>query len=266
MQYSEMPPTREASVDPVYRMPQTREPSPMPVWNDPNCYTMNGEFVANTQNYGEQSWNANCAMNGAQFARQSGPQGRAFVRRSSRDAPAMPAMQVMQPGMQSAPVMQPDGKPSPYQTVLLVPQNQPVLFVQPGQTGPIITGGSGVPMPGQVMPYPVQSVPMMQAPHMMSGMPTPSAEPSPQQPSAPASDATPEPDEKAQWKSNGRNKNRGYFKSDSGLSKMSGDQKAALAKYIFDFMVKKGFTSPEGYLIVDVFSEVWKEMGDSAEG
>jgi hypothetical protein len=124
------------------------------------------------------------------------------------------------------------------------------------------------PMNG-VMPYPVQTVPMM-APHMMSGMPTPSVEPPPPPPMpSAASDATPEPDAKAdptQWKSNGRHKNRGYFKSDSGLNRMSGEQKDALAKYIFDLMVQKNFTSPEGYLIVDVFSEVWKEMGDSAEG
>jgi hypothetical protein len=169
--------------------------------------------------------------------------------------------------------MQPDGTPAvvagpagaaPYQTVLLVPQNQPVLFVNPGShpgSHPVMAG----PHSG-VMPFHVQQVSMMPPAPMMSGMPTPIAEPIPQQPSAAASDATPEPEQPAQSKSNGRSKNRGYFKSDSGLSKMSGDQKAALAKYIFDFMVKKGFTSPEGYLIVDVFSEVWKEMGDSAEG
>ena len=51
---------------------------------------------------------------------------------------------------------------------------------------------------------------------------------------------------------------------------MSAEQKEALCKYIYDFMVQKGFTSQEGYLIVDIFSEVWKDMwkdlDDNAEG
>jgi hypothetical protein len=163
--------------------------------------------------------------------------------------------------------MQPDVNPpaQPYQTVLIVPQNQPVLFVRPGQNGTVVPA-NGIPMNnGGVMPYPVQTMPMMQAPHMQnrSGMSMPGAEPTTAQSEA-ASDAT--PDEERPVGKHGKNKGRGYFKSDSGFNKMSAEQKEALCKYIFDFMVKKNFTSQEGYLIVDVFSEVWKDMGDSAEG
>ena len=45
------------------------------------------------------------------------------------------------------------------------------------------------------------------------------------------------------------------------LDKLSADQKEALCKYIFNAMAEKGLTSHDGYLLVDVFSEVWKEMG-----
>jgi hypothetical protein len=44
---------------------------------------------------------------------------------------------------------------------------------------------------------------------------------------------------------------------------MSEDQKEALCKYIYAVMKEKGFTSPEGYLIVDVFTDVWKDLGTS---
>jgi hypothetical protein len=47
---------------------------------------------------------------------------------------------------------------------------------------------------------------------------------------------------------------------------MSDEQKEAICKYIYDVMVQKEFTSPDGYLIVDVFTEVWKDVGDTAEG
>merc|ERR1719163_1449047 len=71
--------------------------------------------------------------------------------------------------------------------------------------------------------------------------------------------------EQTELKSSGKTKNR-HLKSDSAFNKMSSEQKQALCKYIYDFMVAKELTSQEGYLIVDVFSEVWKDMGDSAEG
>jgi hypothetical protein len=260
---------REASVDP-YHMPSTREPSLEPVWKN----NVNTDFSAwkeeyVSEQYAQQSmahqWSGAatpCAANEAHFTRQNQALGREMIRTSSRDMSSM----------------QPDVNPSaqPYQTVLLVPQNQPVLFVRPGQGGLPQAGipatgipANGIPMNnGGVMPYPFQPVPMMPATQMPSGMPTTSAEPA-TQPNAAASDATPEADEHDQptnWKSNGKNKHRGYFKSDSAFNKMSGEQKEALCKYIFDFMVKKNFTSQEGYLIVDVFSEVWKDMGDSAEG
>jgi hypothetical protein len=43
---------------------------------------------------------------------------------------------------------------------------------------------------------------------------------------------------------------------------MAQGQRDALAKYIYDVMVEKGFTSPEGHLFIDVFAEVWKDVAD----
>ena len=45
---------------------------------------------------------------------------------------------------------------------------------------------------------------------------------------------------------------------------MSAEQKEALCKYIYDVMLQKGFTSPDGYLLVDVLTEVWKDGGMGA--
>jgi hypothetical protein len=38
-----------------------------------------------------------------------------------------------------------------------------------------------------------------------------------------------------------------------------------LCKYIYDFMAQKGFTRPDGYLLVDVLGEVCKDMKDCSE-
>jgi hypothetical protein len=66
-------------------------------------------------------------------------------------------------------------------------------------------------------------------------------------------------------KSNGKTRGEGSAKGDA-LSNMSEENKQALAKYIYDFMVDNEFTSPDGYLLVDVLAEVWKDMGDCASG
>lgn len=51
-------------------------------------------------------------------------------------------------------------------------------------------------------------------------------------------------------------------RQDVGLfDNLSTDKKEALCKYIYVLMVEKKFTGPEGYLLVDVFSEVMKELG-----
>jgi hypothetical protein len=52
----------------------------------------------------------------------------------------------------------------------------------------------------------------------------------------------------------------------NGITNMSEENKAALTKYIYEFMVKSRFTSPDGYLLVDVLEELWKEMGDGSSG
>jgi len=45
------------------------------------------------------------------------------------------------------------------------------------------------------------------------------------------------------------------------------DSKDELAKTIFDMMIKKGLTSPQGYMLLDVLSEVWSDLGiNFAEG
>jgi hypothetical protein len=260
-----MPSTREASVDP-YHMPSTREPSLEPVWKN----TWTDEYVAEqyAQPSIQQQWpHEQCAAVSSNQSQNFVPQNQSFAPQSQ-----MASRELVRRSSRNAIPMQPDVNPpaQPYQTVLIVPQNQPVLFVRPGQNGTVVPA-NGIPMNnGGVMPYPVQTMPMMQAPHMQNpsaGMPPsmPGAEPTTAQPSEAASDATPDPEERPVGK-HGKNKGRGYFKSDSGFNKMSAEQKEALCKYIFDFMVKKNFTSQEGYLIVDVFSEVWKDMGDSAEG
>jgi hypothetical protein len=69
----------------------------------------------------------------------------------------------------------------------------------------------------------------------------------------------------ANSKQNGKAKSRGEVKGEAVFDKLSDDQKTELCKYIYDFMLEKKLTSPEGYLIVDVFSEVWKGMDDSAQ-
>merc|ERR1719428_1585859 len=66
-------------------------------------------------------------------------------------------------------------------------------------------------------------------------------------------------------KSNAKTRGEASAKGDA-LSNMSEEKKQALAKYIYDFMLENGFTNPDGYLLVDVLAEVWKDMGDGASG
>lgn len=64
-----------------------------------------------------------------------------------------------------------------------------------------------------------------------------------------------------------KNKARGEASAKGdGINNMSEENKAALTTYIYEFMVKSGFTSPDGYLLVDVLAELWKEMGDGSSG
>jgi hypothetical protein len=265
-------------------MPSTRENSPEPMWNHTaNSYPWNEEYGQYQLNQpSEQQWThaAPCGYPVEHVVQPNQPQGHPLPRRSSREPPAMrhanvnplaQPYQTVMPAMQHAdvnppaqaaqhyqamaPVMHAGVSPQgqAYQTVLIVPQDQPIVFLPREQKPGVMVPMNG----GGVMPFPVQPMPAPPVTHMPSAMPT--------QPDSAASDATSEPDQKAQ-KLNGKTKNRGYLKSDSAFNKMSTAQKEALCKYIYDFMVQKGFTNQEGYLIVDVFSEVWKNMGDDAEG
>jgi hypothetical protein len=230
---SKMPSTRENSPEPLplfdrSDMPSTRENSPEPYWNNANLYKWNDPSV-------QSMWNTHRASIQDHAARHS------LHRRSSRDPPAMTQRQDVNPPVQQ----------QRYQTVLLVPHDQPVLFVRSGQDGNVM-----LPMnTEQAVPLAIQTTPTPVSPTVPSASMT----------------ATPEPEqEQAAAKSNNKTRERGHTKTDSVFNRMSADQKDALCKYVYDLMVHKGFTSQEGYLIVDIFSEVWKEMwqdiDDSAEG
>jgi len=234
---SNMPSTRENSPEPFplldrSELPSTREPSPEPYWNNNDFYKWNDPSV-------QSLWNAQRGFNNEHVAPHSLP------RRSSRDAPVLPREDVNPPVQRIPPV----------QTVLLVPHNQPVLFVRSDQDGNVV-----LPMNAdQVMPVAIQTTP------------TPSKELSTVPfSSMPASPTESEQELTAATKSIGKTKERGHSKGDSVFNRMSADQKEALCKYVYDLMVQKDFTSQEGYLIVDIFSEVWKDMwqdiDDSAEG
>jgi hypothetical protein len=230
---SEMPSTRESSPEPFHYtdhsdMPSTREPSPEPYWNNANLYKWNDPSV-------ESLWRAHRGLNNDHVPQRNLP------RRSSCEPVLMQHEDVNPPAQR-------------LQTVLLVPHNQPVLFVQSDQDGNVI-----LPMTAnQPVSLPLQTTPTLAA------QPTP----------VPSSNmiATPEPEQEqtAPTKSSPKTKDRRHTKGDTMLNKMSAQQKEALCKYVFDLMVQKGFTNQEGYLIVDIFSEVWKDMwediDDSAEG
>ena len=135
-------------------------------------------------------------------------------------------------------------------------------------------GSSGAISSAQVMPSSFQSMPTPSADHAPSGMPSLEKEPSPTLPNplppsgmppAPQQNLSPAPEQKsltgvAQSKQSGKATGSGQVKGEHVLDKLSADQKEALCKYIFNVMAEKGLTSHDGYLLVDVFSEVWKEM------
>ena len=136
-------------------------------------------------------------------------------------------------------------------------------------------GSSGAISSAQVMPSSLQSMPTPSADHVPSGMPSLEKEPSPTLPNplpssgmppAPQQNLSPAPKQKsltgvAQSKQSGKATGSGQVKGEHLLDKLSADQKEALCKYIYQVMAEKGLTSHDGYLLVDVFSEVWKEMG-----
>jgi hypothetical protein len=52
---------------------------------------------------------------------------------------------------------------------------------------------------------------------------------------------------------------------DDFLKNISEQKREALCAYIYDLMTRKGLTSPAGYLVVDVISNVWRDMFTSDE-
>jgi hypothetical protein len=71
-------------------------------------------------------------------------------------------------------------------------------------------------------------------------------------------------------KKSAKGKSGVHGKGSNKFDTLSEAQKEALCQYVYDFMVRKGYTSPDGYLVVDVFAELWKDsffkdMGETAE-
>jgi hypothetical protein len=229
-------------------MPSTRENSPEPMWDYGNHRFWNRDSGYAAEQYQQNALGAGPMQPSVapQSFNHMQSQGHQLPRRSSRDPPA--ARQYVSPPAQ------------PNQPVLFVPQNQRIVFL-PGASP------TGMMLPvnhGGAMPFPFQTMPTPSASHMPSGTSTANKEPLPTKPSAAAADATPTPSVREQKE--GKSKNRRNLKNDSVFSKMSAEKKEALCKYIYELMKGKGFTSQEGYLIVDVFSEVWKDIGDTTEG
>ena len=51
------------------------------------------------------------------------------------------------------------------------------------------------------------------------------------------------------------------------LSQLRADEKRDLAKEVYDTMIKKGFTRPDGYLLMDVYVEIFSGMiGENSQG
>jgi hypothetical protein len=228
-------------------MPSTREPSPEPAfWPMPD--------------YFEQ---IRTATSGRHFL--SPAPASASVRASSREPP------VTQRG---------DMNPRTGQLsqVVLVPvMNQATNNMIPMQNCGVLALGS---FPVQVTPAPLPAdmpssglqtlgkEPSLQQPspfglHSRPSTPTPDEEcvPAPKQKKQPATAHSMQSDDANSDKTTSRKD----VKADGVFDNLSADQKEALCKYIYEFMVNKEFTKSEGYLVIDIFAEVWKGIGDPAE-
>jgi hypothetical protein len=147
---------------------------------------------------------------------------------------------------------------------------------------PLPAPAAMLPMGSRFMYLPV-SVPVTTMPmHLPQGKSTPGnyfalpQQPNPQHvPSSTRTEPAPEPKERkavpvAQSASTGKAKREEATnaKSDGHLSvghfdTMSADQKKAICKYIYDIMIQKEMIDPEGYLVADVFHEVWTVIGSN---
>jgi hypothetical protein len=237
-------------------LPPTREPSPEPLakWDYASYYDFPAEYFAGQQdlqlpnNACRRGWNEEHILHA---------HGRQLPRESSRE----PATRH---GNRN-PLAQ------PYQMVIFVPE--PIFVPSQGDNVMLPMSSAGalhVPLP----PPPPPPPPML---HVPRGVPTVGTKTAPAQPKrAPSSTTHVAPaQEKKEGLKEGEStkeqtaapkKSRRRNKELSAFDTMTADQKEDLCKYIYAFMLEKGFTSPDGYLIVDVFFEVWKEVGDTEEG
>jgi hypothetical protein len=152
----------------------------------------------------------------------------------------------------------------PHQTIVFVPT--PVLVPDQDATAmfPMSHGGlmpSFLAPPG--MPILDTEASLMQ-PNPFPPCATP---PRPEQKCAPAPEQKNHTDvaQSKQSRKAKSGKNEALCKDARVLENLSDDQKGALCKYIYDAMTAKKMTSSEGYLTVDVFSEVWKDLDASPE-
>jgi hypothetical protein len=263
----------ESCLDPN-DIPPTREPSPEPLWQN------RGEFVRNGQNLTEQihvsgrhiptepvakslcSNSSTCRWNEEHsFARQDRFDDRHVPRTSSREPP-------VQRAYASAPSEQ------PHQMVYVVPNQVVVPNHDATMMWQMNSGGA--------MPFSIQTWPTPQQGHETSNVQmllkeesftqscqfpsyrTPASEPQRAQLSEPSTQTPAEP-----MKKSAKGKNvHGEGSSKFGI--LSEGQKEALCQHIYHFMLEKGFTNPDGYLVVDVFAELWKDcffkdLGETAD-
>jgi hypothetical protein len=262
-------PDLESSLDPK-EIPPTREPSPEPLWQN------SGQFVWNGHNLTERihasgrhiptepvakpfcSNSSTCGWNEEQVsARQDRLDGRQPPRTSSREPP-------VQRGYANAPAQQ------FYQMLYVVP-NQVVVPIHDA-TMMWQMNNSGA------MPFPIQAWPTLQEAHELSDVRMLPKEESLTQPCelpvsvlqrSPISEqSTQTPTE--QLKTSAKDKSSPHGKEISRFAAMSESEKEAISEYVYEFMLQKGFTSPEGYLVFDVFAELWKDcffkdLGETAD-
>jgi hypothetical protein len=276
-------------------MPSTREPSPEPLWHHTDYWNLTQEYFSEQiETYGrfssmeasvEPPWKnvAHYEWKEEHIARQNQVHSRHLPRKSSREPP-------IQRGVEQPPAQL-------YQMMLVVPK--PVLAPTHDANAIFLMNHfEGMPVPAAQMPSgkpaqgkgPAQNQANPTCSTHSTPVPEEKRTPAPEQKvetpvarseskrsskakipltgSGPGPAPVPEPKEQAasaHAKQNSKANSRGDLKGDTVFDKLSDDQKKALCKYIYDFMLQKEFTSPEGYLIVDIFSEVWKGMSDSAQ-
>jgi hypothetical protein len=230
-------------------MPSTREPSPEPMWRNAfhdNQWT-EAHFVAEQFNaHGQRPPMASRELP-AQRRSLNPPAQQPYTMMLLVPKPVfLPATQLAAP---NANVMNHGGVPAfPLQTstssAAQVSRGTPVVTTEPAAT--------------QRKPPPASSMPPAQAPEQKEQKAQTAS-------SKRVGNAKTRGNDKnaGKAKSAGNPKTTGNAKSSSAINSMSDSQKEALCKFIYDVMLQKEFTSPDGYLVVDVFTEVWKDVGDT---